>query len=128
MEKAELGYVWQFVADLGNGRQLSINGNFNKDASAEVINKEVDKIRSVVDRQQAKAASMGAEQEIEQLILRKASAEEDLAMIDTKNEAKGSLTAQERSQREAAIIHLSKMGKDIEYKKGVLAKLQAEAK
>lgn len=128
VKKEEIGYAWNFVADLGNARQFSISGNFSKGVSIADMNNEVDKIRAVFDRQQAKSASLGAEMEIDQLLMRRESAGEDLAAIDKKSADKGSLSAAERQQREAAVVHLSKMDKDIEFKKGVLKKLQDEAK
>ncbi len=128
VKKEEIGYAWNFAADLGNGRQLSVSGNFAKGITAEGINQEVDKIRSVIDRQQAKSASRAAGEEIETLVLRLDSAKEDLAMLDEKGDAKGGLSAAERQQREAAAKHLDKMQKDIEFKKGVLEKLKTEAK
>lgn len=127
-EKETIGYAWNFAADLGNGCQFSLSGNFPKGLSGADMSKEVDKVRRVFDRQQAKSASLGVEQEIDQLILRRDSAAEDLAMIDTKSEAKGGLSSAERQQREAAVVHLAKMDKDIAFKKEVLAKLKDEAK
>ena len=126
-QKEEIGYAWNFVADLGNARQLSITGNFAKGVSLDEMNAEVDKIRAILDRQQAKSASRGAEEEIQQLELRLSSAVEDYNRIEEKNSAKGSLSAAERQQKEAAVVHLEKMGKDIVYKKTVLSKLQKEA-
>lgn len=127
IKKEDIGYAWNFVADLGNARQLSVSGNFPKGVTAEGINSEIDKIRSVIDRQQAKSAARAVGEEIEQLVLRKDSAVEDLDMIDTKSEAKGGLSSAERQQREAAVVHIAKMGKDIEFKKSVHEKLQKEA-
>ncbi len=128
MDKEKIGYAWNVVADLGNSRQFSISGNFSTTATKEDIDKEVDKVISVVNRQQAKAASIGVEQEISQLELRLDSASEDLADLDLKYGAKGGLSAAERQQREAAVKHLEKMGKDISFKKEYLSKLKEEAK
>lgn len=127
MEKEKIGYAWNFVADLGNSRQFSINGNFEKGSTAEEINAEVDKIAAVVNRQQAKNAILGVQQEIEQAEFRLDSASKDLAALDDKHKD-GRFTVAEKQQREMAVTHLSKMGDDIKYRKGVLAKLQEEAK
>lgn len=127
-KKEEIGYAWNCVADLGNGRQFSVSGNFLKGTSANEMNVEADKVLSVIDRQQAKAASIGAGQEIEQLLLRRDSAAEDLARINAKYDEKGSMSTAERQQKEAATVHLEKLNKDIEFKQGVLEKLKNEAK
>lgn len=127
-EKEEIGYAWNFQADLGNGRQFSLSGNFSKGVGAEEMNKEVDKVRAVFDRQQAQSASRGAEEAIEVLIMRKQDAINDLVRIDEKAESKGGLSSAERQQREAAVIHIDKMSKDIEYKQGILNKLKEESK
>lgn len=128
MDKEEIGYAFNIVADVGNGKQFSLSTNFPKNMNAIDMNAEVDKLRSVFDRQQAKSASLGAEQELSQLKLRKESAVEDLGMIDAKHDLKGGLSAAERAQREAAVVHLSRMDKDIAFKEEFLAKLKEEAK
>lgn len=125
--KTEIGYAWNFQADLGNGRTFSLSGNFIKGISANEMNSEVDKVRSVFDRQQAQSAARGAEESVEQLILRRDSAKEDLERINSKGDGR-SLSSAERQQKEAAEVHLEKMNKDIEYKMGVLEKLKKEAK
>jgi hypothetical protein len=126
-DKEEIGYAWNFQADLGNGRAFSLSGNFAKGIDAAAMNAEVDKVRSVFDRQQAQSASRGAEEEIQVLALRKKSAMDDLIRIDEKSKDKG-LSAAERQQREAAVAHIDKMEQDLAYKQGVLSKLQLEAK
>lgn len=127
-KKDEIGSIWNLVADLGNGRQLSVSWNLPKGVTPESINTEVDKLRAVIDRQQAKSASRGAAEEIAQLELRLESATEDMDMINAKMDAKNGMTSAERQQREAAVVHLSKMKKDINFKKGVLDKILKEAK
>lgn len=128
VKKDEIGYAWNLVADLGNGRQLSISGNFAKGATPESINSEFDKMVGAFNRQQAKSAAIGVEQEVDRLVLQRDGAVKDLTMIDDKHDKKGGPNNAERSQREAAVVHISKMNDDIEYRKKVLAKLQSEAK
>ncbi len=127
MDKADIGYAWNFAADLGNGRQFSISGNFATDTTADDINKEVDKVRGVVDRQQAKSALLSANQEIEQLEFRVASAKKDLSYIDDQQKEKGHSNAT-RQQREAAVKHIEKMEDDIIFRKDFITKLEKEAK
>lgn len=127
--KEEIGYAWNFIADLGNSRQFSISGNFPKGMELADMNKEVDNIRTVFDRQQAKSASRAAGEEIEQLILRKDAAIEDLAMLDEKLANKnGGPNATERQQREAAVVCVGRMAQDIEFKEKVHKELLDEAK
>lgn len=128
VKKEEVGYVVNFVTDLGNGRQISITGNLPKGATKEDINVEFDKLRAPMDRQQAKSASRGAGEEIDQLILRRNSAVDDLVRIDNKSEEKGGLSSAERSQREAAVLHIDKLDKDIKFKQTILDKLNEESK
>jgi hypothetical protein len=128
VQKEEVGYAWNYVADMGNGKQFSLSGNFPKGVSKADMDSAVDMISSVFNRQQAKAAAQGAGDEISQLELRLSSAIEDLQRINEKADAKNGLSAQERQQKEAAIAHVEKMQKDIDYKKGVLQKLKDEAK
>jgi len=127
-KKEEIGYAWNFVADLGNGRQFALSGNFPKGMDASKMNEEVDKVRSVFDRQQAKSALRGAEEEIEVCAMRLANAIEDLDRIDNKHEQKGGLSAAERQAREQAVAHVDKLQKDLEYKQSILKKLKEESK
>lgn len=127
VKKEEIGYAWNFVADLGNGRQFSLSGNFPKGIEASVMNVEVDKVRSVFDRQQAQSAYRGAEEEIQQLELRLKWATDDYERLEAKNADK-SLSASERQNREASIANIEKNKADIDFKKGILAKLKEEAK
>lgn len=128
VKKEEIGYAWNLVADLGNGRQLSISGNFPKGATSESVNTEFDKMVGAFNRQQAKSAAIAVEQEVDRLVLQREEAVKDLAMIDEKHSKKGGPNTNERAQREAAVVHIAKMGDDIEYRKKVLSKLKDEAK
>lgn len=127
MQKEDIGTAWNLVADLGNGRQLSVMFNMATGVTKDEMNAEVDKLRSVLDRQQAKSAILGATMDVENQELRYKDAAQDLADIDAKHTAKGSLSAQERSQREVAVKTIETMKKNIDYKKGVLEKLKQEA-
>lgn len=127
MEKEEVGYVVNFVTDLGNGRQISLTGNLAKGATKEDMNKEFDKVRGAMDRQQAQSASRGVSDEIDQVTLRYKNAVDDLANLDEKNKNR-TLSVNERSQREAAVAHVDKMKKDLEFKRGILNRLLEESK
>lgn len=54
MSEPKVGYVFQFAANIGDGMTCTINGNFSEGASVEVMNAEIDKLKSVFDRQRAK--------------------------------------------------------------------------
>lgn len=123
-----IGYQYNFVCDIGNNRQVSMTGTFPKGADLVTMNSEIDKIRAVFDRQQAKSAVMAVEHELSQLTLRYNNAIEDLQRIDDKHKTKGGPSTQESNQREQAIMTVSSMKKDIDYKEGVLEKLKDEAK
>lgn len=51
-----IGYNYQFQADLGSGKGISITGVLPVNANNDVINGEFDKIRASLDRQVAKSA------------------------------------------------------------------------
>lgn len=127
-KKSKIGYAVGAVADVGNGRQLNINFNMDEDADAATMNAKVDLVMSILNRQQAKAASMGATDEIGQLELRITCAKEDLARLDEQGKDKGGLSAQQRQNRESAVAHIDKMEKDLEFKQGILKRLKEEAK
>lgn len=127
MSNEDVGYVVNFVADLGNGRQVSVTGNLPKGATKEDMNKEFDKTMGAIDRQQAKSASRGVSDELDQTSLRLKSAVDDLARIDEKNKDKH-LATNERQQREAAVAHIDKLGRDLDYKRGVHKRLLDESK
>lgn len=126
--KKENGSIWNLTAEIGNAKQLSATFNMALGMTAADMNAEIDKVRSVFDRQQAKAASYGVEQEIEQRTMQRDYAKADLDRLDAENAQKGSMSAQLREQRKHAVEHVEKLTKDIEYKTEMLAKLKAEAK
>lgn len=126
VSKEEIGSAWSMIADLGNGRQISVNWNCSKGADSEALSKESDKYRGVLDRQQAKSACRGAADHIEKLASDLENALGDLARIDAKK--KDNMSANERQQREAAVAYIDKLQKDIENKRVILGRLEAEAK
>lgn len=127
-EPEKIGYAWSFIGDLGNGKQISMSGNFLKGTSLAEMNAEVDKINSVIDRQQAKAASVGVKQEIGQTQLRLKSAIADFTAIEAKSTEKGHLSVAERQQREIAANHITKMEEDLAYRLDFLKELEEKAK
>lgn len=128
MNKEDIGYAFTISADLGNGRVLAFQGNMKEGVAKEDMDKEVDKLRSVLDRQQAKSALVGVQQELDVKVMRAKQAREDLERLDAKTEEKGGPTSQERQQREAATIHIKQMDDDVEYKKKFIEQLKEEAK
>jgi hypothetical protein len=127
-KKEEIGYAWNFAADLGNGRQFSLSGNFPKGVDAAIMNAEVDKVRSVFDRQQAQSAMRNLDEEIEVDAITLKNLMEDLNRVDDKNKAKGSLSASERQERSNTVANIERMSQRIEHKQSILNKLKAEAK
>lgn len=126
--KPEIGYAWGLGAEIGNGCQLSVSFNMEKGVDAVNMNAQVDALVAVFNRQQAKAASIAVAQQIGEYEQKVEFAAGDLVRLNEKESAKGSLSAQERQQKEAAEAHLEKMQKDLERKKGVLEQLKDEAK
>jgi hypothetical protein len=51
--KTPVGYLFQMTCDTGNGKHLTISGNFALDATTDTMNAEVDKIGVVFDRLRA---------------------------------------------------------------------------
>lgn len=128
-KKDELvGYQFNAICELGSGKQVTIIGTLPKGIDAAGMNKEFDKIRQVLDRQQAKSCVNTMEQEIDQLKARLKDAQEDLGRIDKKYDGKGGPSTQERQQRDVAVATISRMVADIVYKESALAKMREEAK
>lgn len=125
---AELAYAWNFLADLGSSKQFSLTGAFPKGMSANDMNAEVDKIRAVFDRQQAKSAVLTVEQEVEGMKNNLANLKADIARIDAKYDIKGGASSAERNNRESAITTMTGLMKKLEQHEALLAKLKEEAK
>jgi predicted metal-dependent hydrolase len=66
-KKEEVGYAYNFVADIGNRQQITITGNFPVGATVEFMNKELDLVRRVHSRQQAQSALSAAKDKLEVL-------------------------------------------------------------
>lgn len=52
-EKAPVGYLFQMTCDTGNGKHLTISGNFGVGDTVAFMNTEVDKVGLVMDRLRA---------------------------------------------------------------------------
>jgi hypothetical protein len=52
--KTPVGYLFQMTCDTGNGKHLTVSGNFALDADTGTMNAEIDKIGVVFDRLRAK--------------------------------------------------------------------------
>lgn len=121
-----IGYAWDFNADLGSGRIVSVKGNFPVGATLEEMNAEMDKIRTVVDRQQAKSAIPAVETEIVQLERTVAGASRDLVSLDETNEGK-KLNYSEKQGRAGILANLQRHKDNLEAKKKYLEQLRQEA-
>lgn len=126
MDKENIGYAVGFVADLGNGRQVSVSFNMKTGASKEEISTQFDLIRSELDRQQAKSALSGLRDDLAQRELQLEQANKDFERLEGRLGA-GKGTLQERQQREAAIVNLEALGARLQLQKGILARLEKEA-
>ncbi len=127
MEKEQVGFIWNFGADLGNGRSLSVGFNSALSSTKEDMDAAVDQIRAVFDRQQAKSASRGLEEELDRLAAQKKTVIDTLTRLDTKSEAKGGPSSAERQQRESVLLNLESLTTNIESKQKLLIKLKDEA-
>lgn len=58
------GYIFELTADLGCGRNYSIRGNFGVGETLESMNKEMDKLVRVCDRQLSKAIIPNIEEKL----------------------------------------------------------------
>ena len=119
-EKKEVGYVFQFAANVADGMSLTINGNFPVGAAAVDMNVEVDKIRAVFQRQRAKNNVMliKAGLEAKQAQLRNAE-------LDFKHQASDSKMDKRVIERTRQMI--DELKREIEMGEAELARTDAEA-
>lgn len=125
--KELVGYATTVTVDTGNGSQIQIVGSIKKGATAEEMNKELDKLRSVTNRQQAKSVVTAIEQKILKLQKQEALMVEDLERVDDMYAKKGGPSSQERAQRELAASNLKKTREDIAFEQAYLEKIKKEA-
>jgi hypothetical protein len=77
-EEKKIGYVFQFAANVADGMSLTISGNFAVGDSTETMNAEVDRLRSVMDRQRAKNEVPLLEAQVEEVRRRREASRFDL--------------------------------------------------
>lgn len=53
-EKRLIGHAYAITFDLGNGRNIQVNGNFYVDDTTDDMNKKLDSVIGVLERQRAK--------------------------------------------------------------------------
>lgn len=132
MEKVETktdekpGYMYRFTTDLGSGRMLEITGNFPLGASVESMNTELDKLRTVTDRQQAKSAIEGVKAKIKGLETQVNAQETDLAELQVGEN--GRMTTQQKTTAENLRKSIPYGKKLIEDERAYLAQLEEQAK
>lgn len=97
-DKAPIGYVYDFAAQLGNETTFTIRGNFDKGASKEAMNAELDKLRLVVTRQQSISMIGAFEDRVTKQKRLIENLSTDLAKLDTANEGKR-LSTQDEAAR-----------------------------
>ena len=92
------------------------------------MNAEIDKVRGVLERQQAKSAARSLEESVDDLVAKEKTVIDTIGKVDQKAEAKGGSSAAERQQREAALNNLEHLRSNINSKQKILQKLANEAK
>lgn len=78
------GYLFQFTANMGNGMQLNVSGNFAVGATTADMNEEVDKVQAVFDRKRAQHEVELVGANIEEMERRLVSQEFDLSQASTR--------------------------------------------
>lgn len=119
-EKREVGYLFQFAANIADGMSLTISGNFAVDAPLAEMNAEVDKVRRVFERQRAKNNV-----EIIKANLQAKAAQLRNAELDFKHQASDPRTDKKVLERTRALI--DEIKREIEIGEAELARNQAEA-
>lgn len=120
------GYLFQFQTDLGGGQAISVSGNLPVGVTLDEGNKEFDLVRALLERQRAKSAIDGVQQQIERGEATLARLVADIAVIDTKQQGK-TLVHQEKIHRENAIASATDLKKQLEKQRVDLEKIKKEA-
>lgn len=87
-EKPKVGYNYTFQADLGSGKTIGIVGNLPVGATKEVMNTELDKVRTVFNRQLANTVIPAIEDEIDGIDRSLKGLKEDLGKAEERFEGK----------------------------------------
>lgn len=82
------GYIFNLTADLGNGRNLTVTGNFPVDVTTAQINEELDKFTTAINRKQSQASVPGIEKKVIQLKDILATTEKQLADLGARHQEK----------------------------------------
>lgn len=121
--EAKPGYVFALNADIGNGRNFQVTGNFPKGVGLAEVEKDLNLFCKAIDRKQTEAAVPALEAEIEQFEANIAAQERDIAAIDKRNEGKPTPT-QEKLARENALVNINALKEKTARKKEFLTKLK----
>lgn len=125
-DNSNIGYVFDFAAQLGNEMTFTIRGNFDKNASAEEISKEVDKLRTVVNRQQSISSISAWEDKLNKQKRLIANMKADILAADKRNEGKR-LAMNEQAARANLETTLRAYKDQLEDIESTLATLRKEA-
>lgn len=126
MSEAKPGYLFQFQTDLGGGQAVSVSGNLPVGVTLAEGNKEFDLVRALLERQRAKSAIDGAQQQIERGEATLARLAADISVIDTKQQGKP-LSHQEKTHRDNAVASATDLKKQLDKQRADLEKIKKEA-
>lgn len=89
------GYLFQFSANMGNGMQLNVSGNFAVGATTADMNEEIDKVQAVFERKRAQHEVEMVAANIEEMQRQLVSQEFDLAQTNERHGEGKRLTPQD---------------------------------
>lgn len=125
-ETKKVENLYNFTADLGSGRVLQISGNLFAGDDVEVVNAAIDKVRFILDRQQAISAIPGAEEKVRQGKALLEALKKDKASADERFDGR-KLSNKESAEKHNLEVSLRRLTEEVASHEEHLEKLRKEA-
>lgn len=127
---AKPGYVFAFIAELGNGQSINITGNMPIGATRADFDSELDKLRGATNRIQAQASIPAIEQKIYQLKKMQDNIRQQMADLDERNKTRfagKNMPDNEVAARSNLEVDIRAKDDQIAYEEKLLEKTRKEA-
>lgn len=124
--KKELGYAFNYIADVGAGQQFQITGSFPKDVKEEEIAAEFKKFRNVIEKHRSQSGLHDLQDKVNAANKQLKSLEETLSEIDARHADLKNIPTNEKVAREQTITGVKHWRIEVEEAEKLLAERKQE--
>ena len=124
--KKELGYAFNYIADVGAGQQFQITGSFLREVTEAEIAAEFKKFRNVIEKHRSQSGLRDLQDKVNAAKKQLTSLEETMEEIDARHADKKVIPNNEKVAREQTIAGIKHWRLEVEEAEKLLAERKQE--